>query len=72
MDCPLGYSYRRGDITGATLEHLIDTTFTGCAALCSANSECGSFESNLVKCNLNKEREPNAPIYGEWTFCSKN
>jgi len=71
LDCPTGYKYREGDVSGASLEGNIDASITECAARCSANSECGSFEFDSEKCNLNKEREPNLPPYGSWTFCSK-
>ena len=65
--------YNEGDISGATLQGHLWITLDECAARCTANEECNSFEHNLDEhCNLNKEREPDSPKYGNFIFCSKN
>ena len=61
----------KGDIVGTTIEGNIKASTIECAALCSKNPECNSFESNGNVCNLNKESLPNSPELEDFIFCSK-
>ena len=59
-----------GDVVGVTLAtHKL--AINECAAKCSANPNCNSFESRRNTCNLNKERLPNRSQYKDFMFCSK-
>ena len=69
--CTAGYVHMIGDKVGASFKMNIRATVAECAAECSANEDCRSFESNSVLCNLNKERHPNGPNYADYIFCSK-
>ena len=70
--CPRGYIYTEGDIVGATIKCGIKATLAECAKLCNKDPQCNSFEHSNNQCNLNRESEPDAPQYQDFTFCSKN
>ena len=69
--CPDGYVHKKGDISGASLQGDIKATLEECADKCTANSSCNSFEHKENVCNLNKESEPNGPVYQDFIFCKK-
>ena len=73
--CPEGYTEKIGDVVGNSLEGGISASLNQCAAKCTANLECNSFEHKqttmTMTCNLNKERNPNGPKVPGFIFCSK-
>ena len=69
--CPSGYSYLPGDARGSGMYGVIGANLSQCAANCTADPKCNSFESNGTLCNLNEERLPNQTPYYDYLFCSK-
>ena len=73
--CPEGYTEKIGDVVGNSLNGGIYASLNQCAAKCTANLECNSFEHKqttmTMTCNLNKERYPNGPKVPGFIFCSK-
>merc|ERR1719445_1046283 len=74
-ECATGYYAQSGDIPGNGIGGLQQVTNCNhCAAKCWSDGNCSSYECSPteLKCNLNTGRNPTAPAYKDYVFCTKN
>ena len=75
--CPDGYNDAVGDLPGSGDPDAGGSTpnvasIAACATLCSANSNCGSFEWSPTEkaCNRHTDSLPTLGRFGDYSFCS--
>ena len=81
LECPLGYTYQKGDVMGEDSaiklpsgQKFIDLySIENCKSMCDHESKCKGMEwsPSKNKCILVKKRNADGPKYGDYFFCSQ-
>ena len=81
LECPLGYTYQKGDVIGEDSaiklpsgQKFIDLySIENCKSMCDHESKCKGMEwsPSKNKCVLVKKSNADGPKYWDFFFCSK-